>query len=70
MKTYELKLIKTTLWNPLTVYLDSGSYPLNDIVFYNEDGIVVDYCYGYEYIEIFGLTNEQFEYVENIINPY
>ena len=37
---------------------------------YNEDGIVVDYCYGYEYIEIFGLTNEQFEYVENIINPY
>lgn len=37
---------------------------------YNADGIVVDYCYGYEYIEIFGLTNEQFEYVENVINLY
>ena len=41
MKTYELKLIKTPLWNPF-VYLDSGSYPLNNIVFYNEDGIVMD----------------------------
>ena len=47
MKTYELKLIKTPLWNPLTVYLDSGSYPLNNIVFYNEDGIVMDVGKGW-----------------------
>ena len=28
---------------------------------YEEDGITVDYCYYYEYIEIFGLTEEEFE---------
>lgn len=28
---------------------------------YNEDGIMVDYCYYYEYIEIFGLTDKEFE---------
>lgn len=28
---------------------------------YDEDGIVVDYCYDYDYIEIFGLTDEEFE---------
>ena len=28
---------------------------------YNEDGIMVDYCYNYGYIEIFGLTDEEFE---------
>ena len=27
---------------------------------YQEDGITVDYCYYYDYIEIFGLTNEEF----------
>ena len=28
---------------------------------YEEDGITVKYCYYYEYIEIFGLTNKEFE---------
>ncbi len=28
---------------------------------YEEDGIVVDICYDYDYIEIFGLTDEEFE---------
>ena len=27
---------------------------------YNEDGIIVDYCSSYGYVEIFGLTNEEF----------
>lgn len=31
---------------------------------YNEDGITVDYCYYYEYIEIFGLTNEEYKELE------
>lgn len=26
---------------------------------YNEDGIQVDICYGYEYLEIFGLTHDE-----------
>lgn len=33
---------------------------------YNEDGIRVDYCYFYNYIEIFGLTQKQFE---SLLNP-
>lgn len=28
---------------------------------YEEDGITVEYCYYYEYIEIFGLTDEEFK---------
>ena len=56
MKTYELKLIKTPLWNPFTVYLDSGSYPLNNIVFYNEDGIVMDVGKGWFGQNSFGVT--------------
>lgn len=28
---------------------------------YQEDAITVDYCYYYDYVEIFGLTNEEFE---------
>ena len=34
---------------------------------YNEDGIIVYYCYGYEYIEIFGLTDVEFE---DLIDEY
>ena len=35
---------------------------------YNDDGIVVDYCHGYEYIEVFGLTDEEFERLDAEIN--
>ena len=28
---------------------------------YDEDGITIDICYGYRYIEIFGLTPEETE---------
>lgn len=28
---------------------------------YNEDGITVDYCHYYGYIEIFGLTDEEYQ---------
>lgn len=34
---------------------------------YDEDGITVDYCYYYSYIEIFGLTDEEFE---DLIDEY
>lgn len=37
---------------------------------YDKNGIVVGYCFMWEYIEIFGLTDEQFEHIENVINPY
>ena len=26
---------------------------------YNEDGVIVDVCYGWGYLEIFGLTEEE-----------
>lgn len=32
---------------------------------YEDDGIIVDYCYYYDYIEIFGLTNKEFESLLN-----
>lgn len=31
---------------------------------YNEDGITVDYCHYYGYIEIFGLTDEEYQELE------
>lgn len=34
---------------------------------YDEDEIIVDYCYYYSYIEIFGLTDEEFE---DLIDKY
>ena len=37
---------------------------------YNQDGIVVDYCYGYEYIEVFGLTDKEFERLDIEINRH
>lgn len=37
---------------------------------YDEDGIVVDYCYYCEYIEVFGLIDEEFERLETEINRY
>ena len=33
---------------------------------YNKDGITVDICYEWDYIEIFGLTDAQFEIVASI----
>lgn len=37
------------------------------VTIYDEDGITVDICYGYEYFEVFGL-NEKEE--EELINYY
>lgn len=37
---------------------------------YDKDGICVDHCYYFEYIEIFGLTDEEFEKVVNEANGY
>lgn len=33
---------------------------------YEEDGITVDYCCGWGYIEIFGVSKEDFDYIEKI----
>lgn len=30
---------------------------------YDEDGIVIDYCYSWDYVEIFGLSYEEFTVV-------
>lgn len=28
---------------------------------YNEDGIIIKYCYAWNYIEIFGVTDDEYE---------
>ena len=33
---------------------------------YDRDGITVDICYDWGYIEIFGLTDEEFETIVNL----
>lgn len=30
---------------------------------YSEDDVVIDYCYEYDYLEIFGLSRDEFEEV-------
>lgn len=34
---------------------------------YNNDGITVDYCYCYDYLEIFGLTEEEYTSLKDIL---
>ena len=36
------------------------------ITIYNKNGIQVDYCEDYDYLEIFGLTQEEFNSLVNI----
>lgn len=39
--------------------------PMTNI--YNEDDIQVDICYKYKYLEIFGLTKEEYESLNDIL---
>lgn len=32
---------------------------------YNKDGVVIDMCWHYDYFEIFGITDEDFEVIES-----
>lgn len=38
--------------------------PMENI--YSEDGIDIDYCYAYNYIEVFGLTEEEFIFLNQL----
>lgn len=33
---------------------------------YNEDDVRIDYCYRYDYIEVFGLNEEEFNILYNL----
>ena len=35
---------------------------------YDSDGITVDFCHYYDYLEIFGLTDEQYESLSDILD--
>lgn len=37
---------------------------------YDSDGIEVDYCHYYEYLEIFGLTDEEYQSLSDILDIY
>lgn len=30
---------------------------------YDDDGISIDYCYSYDYIEVFGVTGVEYKYI-------
>ena len=38
------------------------------VTIYEEDGITVDYCPGYAYLEIFGLSNEEYHSLKDILD--
>lgn len=35
---------------------------------YDSDGIQVDICYGWSYLEIFGLTDEEYQSLSDILD--
>ena len=37
---------------------------------YEADGITIDYCEGYDYLEIFGLTDEEYQSLCDILDVY
>lgn len=37
---------------------------------YEEDGITVDFCYNYDYLEIFGLSDEEYQSLSDILDIY
>lgn len=32
---------------------------------YDDDGLIIDVCYYYEYFEVFGLSDDEFDELEN-----
>lgn len=40
--------------------------PMSNI--YDEDGITVDFCYHYDYLEIFGLSDEEYASLSDILD--
>ena len=55
-------------------YKDTQTFDTRNIIgdsmytVYDEDGITVDYCYDYDYLEIFGLTKEEYISLKDILN--
>lgn len=37
---------------------------------YEKDGITVDYCYKYEYLEIFGLSKKEYSSLKDVLDIY
>lgn len=42
--------------------------PMSNI--YDADGVQIDYCYGYDYLEIFGLTSQEYQQLSDCLNIY
>lgn len=38
------------------------------VTIYQKDGITVYYCYYYDYLEIFGLSNEEYNSLKDILD--
>ena len=37
---------------------------------YASDGIIIDFCEGWDYLEIFGLTDEEYRSLSDILDLY
>lgn len=54
--------------------LDCGIFNTRNIVgdpmetIYDEDGLVIDACWGYAYFEVFGLTEDEFYELKSYYN--
>jgi len=55
--------------------LDCGIFDTRNVVgdpmetiYEDDDGLVIDACWGYAYFEVFGLTDEEFEALRDYYN--
>ena len=63
-----MKFLKERFPNGIQMFHTKGW--MGDILgtIYNENGITIDYCGEWNYIEIFGLTEDEFKTVNNEVN--
>lgn len=74
MATYNIQDVKDFLQSKKDELEGYQAFDSRNIVgdamepFYNKDGVQIDICYGYGYIEIFGLTKADFRSICDIEN--
>ena len=64
-----LEVAKQVIWDNIGL-AECGIFNTRNIAgdpmatLYEKDGLCIDICYGYEYFEVFGLTEEEFSELE------
>ena len=65
-----IKFLKNTFPDGIQMFNTRNLVGDSMVTIYDEDNIVVDYCHYWQYIEIFGLSKEQFKIVVEKANGY